>query len=49
MKNGVLVLLILLSACTINRRPAEENEEPSSRPTTYGQVSVSGSWASDVR
>jgi hypothetical protein len=36
----MLVLLVLLSACTTNR-PAEDSEEGSSGPTIYGQLSVS--------
>jgi hypothetical protein len=39
MKKAILVLLIALSACTSNP-PAEDEDEGSTGPTIYGQISL---------
>lgn len=39
MKKAMLALLIVLSACSSNP-PAEDNDEDSSGPTIYGQISL---------
>jgi hypothetical protein len=39
MKKAMLVLLVLLSACTSNP-PAEDEDEGSTGPTIYGQISL---------
>jgi hypothetical protein len=45
MKKAMLALLVVLSACTSNA-PAEGNDEDSSGPTIYEQISLLAGKAS---